>query len=49
MDRVAHVYYVEKDIDRIVTYCERCYCCSSKYFCAFVGEDLLIDDEIIHV
>jgi hypothetical protein len=44
----GHVFYVDKDIDRIVTYCERYYCRCSD-FLRLRREDLLIDDEIIHV
>jgi uncharacterized protein YprB with RNaseH-like and TPR domain len=47
--QVAHVYYVEKDIDRIVTYCEKDVIAVAQIFLRFRREDLLIDDEIIHV
>jgi hypothetical protein len=46
--QVGHVFYVDKDIDRIVAYCERHYCCCSD-FLRLRREELLIEDEIIHV
>ena len=47
--QVAHVFYVEKDIDRIVTYCEKDTIAVAQIFLRLRREDLLIDDEIIHV
>jgi 3'-5' exonuclease len=47
--QVGHVFYVEKDIDRIVTYCEKDTIAVAQIFLRFRKEDLLIDDEIIHV
>jgi uncharacterized protein YprB with RNaseH-like and TPR domain len=47
--QVGHVFYVEKDIDRIVTYCEKDVIAVAQVFLRFRKEDLLIDDEIIHV
>nr|WP_294786590.1 3'-5' exonuclease [uncultured Flavobacterium sp.] len=47
--QVAHVFYVEKDIDRIVTYCEKDTIAVAQVFLRLRREDLLIDDEIIHV
>lgn len=46
---VAYVYYVEKDIDRIITYCEKDVIAVAQIFLRFRREDLLIEDEIIHV
>jgi hypothetical protein len=46
---VARVFYVEKDIDRIVTYCEKDVIAVAQVFLRFRKEDLLIDDEIIHI
>jgi hypothetical protein len=43
--QVGHVFYVDKDIDRIVTYCER----TLLPLLRLRREDRLIDDEIIHV
>jgi hypothetical protein len=47
--QVVHVFYVEKDIDRIVTYCEKDVIAVAQVFLRFRKEDLLIEDEIIHV
>ncbi|WP_445453318.1 3'-5' exonuclease [Flavobacterium sp. 25HG05S-40] len=47
--QVAHVYYVEKDIDRIVVYCEKDVIAVAQIFLRLRREELLIDDEIIHV
>jgi len=47
--QVAQVYYVEKDIDRIVTYCEKDTIAVAQIFLRLRREDLLIDEEIIHV
>jgi hypothetical protein len=46
---VAYVYYVEKDIDRIINYCEKDVIAVAQIFLRFRREDLLIEDEIIHV
>lgn len=47
--QVGYVYYVEKDIDRIVTYCEKDTIAVAQILLKFRREDLLIDDEILHV
>ena len=47
--QVGHVFYVEKDIDRIVTYCEKDTIAVAQIFLRLRCEDLLIDDEIVHV
>ena len=47
--QVAHVYYVDKDIDRIVAYCEKDTIAVAQIFLRFRKDDLLIEDEIIHV
>lgn len=47
--QVGHVFYVEKDIDRIVTYCEKDTIAVAQVFLRLRREDLLIDDEIIHI
>jgi phage pi2 protein 07 len=47
--QVGHVFYVDKDIDRIVTYCEKDTIAVAQIFLRLRREDLLIDDEIIHV
>ena len=46
---VAHVYYVEKNIDRIIMYCEKDVIAVAQIFLRLRREELLIDDEIIHV
>jgi DNA polymerase elongation subunit (family B) len=46
---VAHVYYVEKDIDRIITYCEKDVIAVAQVFLKLRREDLLIEDEISHI
>lgn len=46
---VAHVYYVEKNIDRIVTYCEKDVIAVAQILLRLRREDLLIEDEIVHV
>ena len=47
--QVGHVYYVEKNIDRIVTYCEKDTIAVAQIFLRLRKEDLLIEEEIIHV
>ena len=47
--QVAHVFYVEKDIDRIVTYCEKDVIAVAQVFLRFRKEDLLIPEEISHI
>ena len=47
--QVGYVYYVDKDIDRIVTYCEKDTIAVAQIFLRFRREDLLIEDEISHV
>lgn len=47
--QVAHVYYVEKDIDRIVTYCEKDVIAVAQVLLRLRKEDLLIPEEIIHI
>lgn len=47
--QVARVYYVEKDIDRIVTYCEKDVIAVAQVFLKFRREDLLVAEEIVHV
>ena len=47
--QVAHVFYVEKDIDRIVIYCEKDVIAVAQIFLRLRREDLLVDDEISHV
>jgi len=47
--QVGHVFYVEKDIDRIVIYCEKDVIAVAQIFLRLRREDLLVDDEILHV
>ena len=47
--QVAHVFYVEKDIDRIITYCEKDVIAVAQVFLRLRKEDLLIPEEIIHI
>ena len=47
--QVGHVYYVEKDIDRIVTYCEKDTIAVAQVFLRLRREELLVDEEILHV
>ncbi len=47
--QVAKVFYVDKDIDRIVTYCEKDTIAVAQIFLRLRREDLLIDEGIIHV
>lgn len=47
--QVGHVFYVDKDIDRIVTYCEKDVVATAQVLLRMRREDLLVDDEVIHV
>ena len=47
--QVGHVFYVDKDIDRIVTYCEKDTIAVAQIFLRLRREELLIEEEIIHV
>jgi predicted PolB exonuclease-like 3'-5' exonuclease len=47
--QVAHVFYVDKDIDRIVVYCEKDVIATAQVFLRMRREDLLDEAEIIHV
>jgi len=46
---VGHVYYVEKDIDRIIIYCEKDVIAVAQIMLRLRREDLLIEEEIIHI
>jgi hypothetical protein len=46
---VAYVYYVDKDLDRIITYCEKDVIAVAQVFLRLRREDILIKEEIIHV
>jgi len=47
--QVGHTFYVEKDIDRIVTYCEKDTIAVAQVFLRLRREPILVDDEILHV
>ncbi|MFJ1439517.1 3'-5' exonuclease [Capnocytophaga canimorsus] len=47
--QVRDVFYKEKDIDRIVTYCEKDTVTVAQIFLRFRGETLLSEDEILFV
>ncbi|WP_136667612.1 3'-5' exonuclease [Flavobacterium sp. H122] len=46
---VAKVYYTDKNIDRIITYCEKDVIAVAQIILRLRGEDLLIEEEVIHV
>ncbi|WP_375238570.1 3'-5' exonuclease [Aurantibacter sp.] len=46
---VCNVYYKEKDIDRIITYCEKDTIAVAQIFLRLRGDLILQDDEILHV
>lgn len=46
---VYRVYYEEHDIDRIVTYCEKDTVAVAQIFLKLRGDDILNEDEILHV
>ena len=46
---VAKVFYIENDIDRIITYCEKDVVAVAQVFLRLRREELLVEDEIIHV
>ena len=47
--QVGHVFHVEKNIDRIVTYCEKDTIAVAQIFLRLRREELLVDDEVLHV
>lgn len=48
-NEVAQVYYIEKNIDRIITYCEKDVIAVAQVFLRLRKEDLLIEEEITHI
>lgn len=46
---VAYVYYIEKDIDRIIRYCEKDVIAVAQVVLRLRREELLVEDEIRHV
>lgn len=47
--QVGHVFYVEKNIDRIITYCEKDVVAVAQVLLRFRREELLVEDEVVHV
>lgn len=47
--QVAATYYIEKDIDKIITYCQKDVVAVAQVFLKLRGEALLIEDEIRNV
>jgi len=47
--QVGHVFHVEKNIDRIVTYCEKDTIAVAQIFLRLRRDELLVDDEVLHV
>ena len=46
---VYRVYYEENNIDRIITYCEKDTIAVAQIFLRLRGDEILTDDEIIHI
>ncbi|WP_136482561.1 3'-5' exonuclease [Cognatitamlana onchidii] len=46
---VCRVFYEENDIDRIITYCEKDTIAVAQIFLRLRGDDLLTDDDIMHI
>ena len=46
---VRDVYYEEHDLERIVHYCERDVVTVAQVFLRLRNEDLLAEDQIVHV
>ncbi|MGS2762565.1 3'-5' exonuclease [Sinomicrobium sp. M5D2P9] len=47
--QVRDVFYNDKDLDRIITYCEKDVIATAQVFLRFRGEDILPEDAILHV
>lgn len=47
--QVGHIFYVEKDINRIITYCEKDTIAVAQILLCLRQEKLLTEDEIIHI
>jgi predicted PolB exonuclease-like 3'-5' exonuclease len=47
--QVAQVFYQEKDLDRIIVYCEKDVIATAQVFLRLRKEAILVDDEILHV
>ncbi|WP_435135442.1 3'-5' exonuclease [Formosa sp. A9] len=46
---VCKVYYEEKNIDRIITYCEKDTIAVAQIFLRLRGDNILTEDEILHI
>ena len=46
---VCHVYYKEKNIDRIIQYCEKDTIAVAQILLRLRGNELLLEDEIVHI
>ena len=46
---IFRVFYEEKDIDRIIEYCEKDTIAVAQVLLRLRGEDLLVEDEIVHI
>jgi uncharacterized protein YprB with RNaseH-like and TPR domain len=47
--QVAHVFYKEKDIDRIVIYCQKDVVTTAQIFLRLRGNELLVDEEVFYI
>jgi len=47
--QVAEVYYVEKNLERIVSYCEKDTIAVAQLLLRLYNHDLLVDDEVVRV
>lgn len=46
---VARVYWEDKDLDRIVTYCQKDVITVARLLLRFKGEELISDDQIVYI
>ncbi len=46
--QVAHVFYEERDVERIARYCEKDVLATAQLFLRFKGEDLIAEDAVEH-
>jgi len=47
--QVAHVFYHEKDIDRIVIYCQKDVVTTAQIFLRLSGKELIHEDEVFYI
>jgi hypothetical protein len=45
---IAQVYYQEKDLERIVKYCEKDVFATAQLFLRFKGEDLINHENVVN-